>query len=361
MYESDQSTVTTTLAEKNPAVFTPDVIAQIMSLSTGAGDSTVSIQQATPDANGNVTVPAGTEVVFVTIPDGVDPATITPPPGAKVVIFQGSGGVTVVFNDNAANAEAMADSAISDKAAAVTPDRIVVASEGKDSITIGDSKNSLISVGDGDTVVAGGGNDTIVAGTGHSTISGGTGHAIVQLSGNAADYVVVVGSGDFAGHALVANKATNNTFVDITKIQYVDLDGSQALVFAKDSLEASVATMFHTVFGRDAVDGELQTSFSNAHNGMSLTKIAESLLLSPEYTAKPVQSDLDFVKTLYLNTFGREGDEGGIDHWMLDLNAGQARADVVANFDRISGANLDGTLHTEPTIMGSVTIVHNIV
>jgi hypothetical protein len=351
MYTTDPGSITGSLSAGG---FTAEQIQEILAMTTGPGDTTINTQQVTPGAGGQVTVPAGTELVFITIPDGVDPATVTPPAGVKVVIFQGSGGVRVVFNETpTAQQEKAGFWPVPDTSVA---DRVVVASAGKDNITIADSKNTLIvGVGDGDTIVAAGGNDTIVAGTGHSTISGGTGHSIVELSGYTSDYSVVVNN----GHAIVTNTTTNNTFVDISKIQYVGLDNHEALIFAKDTTQAAVATMFQTVFGH-AVDADSMTNwFAKADAGMTLVQIAEQLLKTPEYAALPVQNDETFINTLYLRTTGHYGDQPGINTWVSELQT-HSRAEVVAAFDQIAAANLDGTMHTEQVI-GSVTIVHNIV
>ena len=342
----------------NPEVFTPQVLNDILELTTGPGDTTISFQNTAPDASGNVTVAAGTEVAYVTVPDGVDPTTLTLPPGVKVVIFQGSGGVSVVFNDTpvAPTTDQQADAFWPIPNTSVA-DRVVVVSAGRDKIVIGDSKNSLITgVGEGDTIVAGGGHDTIVAGTGHSTISGSTGHAVVKLSGHESDYVVVVNN----GHAHVSNVVTHNTFVDISKIQYVQLDSSQALVFANNTNEAAVATMYQTVFGHSGSAAGIEASFAKLHAGSTLTQLADEFLKSAEYAALPVQNDETFINTLYLRTFGHYGDKPGIDTWVTSLQT-HSRAEVVAAFDQIAASNLDGTMHTYEDIVGSVTIVHNIV
>lgn len=342
----------------NPEVFTPQVLSDILALTTGGTDTAIKFENTAPDASGNVTVAAGTEVAYVTVPDGQDPATITLPAGVKVVIFQSSGGVKVIFNDTptpAPDAAQQADAFWPIHNTTVA-DRVVVVSAGHDNIVIADSKNSLITgVGEGDTIVAGGGHDTIVAATGHSTISGSTGHAIVQLSGQASDYVVTVNN----GHAIVTNTVTHNTTVDITKIQYVQVANNQALIFANDTNEAAVATMYQTVFGHDGGAAGLEASFAQLHAGSTLTQIADGFLKSAEYAALPVQSNEQFINTLYLRTTGHYGDQPGINTWVDQLQT-HSRAEVVAAFDQIAASNLEGTIHTEQVI-GSVTIVHNIV
>lgn len=98
MYDSDVSVVTDALKNSNPTVFSSSTINDILALTT-KGDSKVTFDTATPDANGNVTVGSGSEVVFVASSD-TQQTTIVPPKNAPVVIFQGKGGVVTTINDN---------------------------------------------------------------------------------------------------------------------------------------------------------------------------------------------------------------------------------------------------------------------
>ena len=101
-----------------------------------------------------------------------------------------------------------------------------------------DAKNTKIVLGSGNsTVETGQGVDTVQAGLGNSTIIGGSGdYAVVKLAGNASNYNVTQQN----GHAIVTDKTTNKV-TDISKIQYVQLDNGNALVFAKNSVEGQVA------------------------------------------------------------------------------------------------------------------------
>lgn len=62
-------------------------------------------------------------------------------------------------------------------------------------------------------------------------------YAVVKLAGNASNYNVTVNN----GYAIVTDQTTSRT-TDISKIQYVQLDSGKALVFARDSVEASIST-----------------------------------------------------------------------------------------------------------------------
>lgn len=351
MYESDQSAVTTALQGSSAAVFTDSTIAQILALttSTTGGDAKVSFADAAPDASGNVTVAAGSEVVYVKTSDTVQTVVVAPK-DVPVIIFQGAGGVDATINDGAATVPASAAGVV---------DRVVVGTAGADRIVISDAKNSQITIGNGDTVVAGAGNDTIVAGAGNSTVSGGTGHAIVEMKGNATDYVVTVQN----GHAVVTNAAANSV-TDITKIQYVKLDNGDALIFAKDSTEAAVSTLYQTVFGRDADASGLKYWFDQVKSGHGLSDVAKSfdaIASSNAATSSANLSDSEFIQTLYQRTFGRTGEAAGVDYWADALSHGVTRADLIASFSNIAANVIDGTMVTDATVVGSVTIIHDII
>ena len=348
MYESDTSTVTDALKSANSTVFSDATINAILALTTRANDPKVTFTEAAPDANGNVTVSAGAEVVLVNSSD-TNQTEVRPPANAPVVIFQGRGGVVATLNDAAATVPSSNQSQV---------DRVVVGSAGNDIIIVQDAKNTQIILGTGDSsVTTGYGVDTVQAGLGNSTIVGGSGdYAVVKLAGSPANYQVTVNN----GHAIVTNQTSNKT-TDISKIQYVQLDNGNALVFAKNSVEAAVSTLYHTAFGRDADAGGLDYWFDLARAGATLNQIADAFTHSAEFAPQAALSNNDFVQDLYQNTFGRAGENSGVAYWTDALANGATRADLVTSFSQIGAQNIAETIHTEAQIVGSVTIVTGII
>lgn len=346
MYEQDTSTVKDALTGSNPVVFSDSTINDILRLTTKTGDTTVAFETARPDANGNVTVASGTEVVLVTSSDTVT-TTVTPPKNAPVVIFQGKGGVVATLNDGVTVPG-------SDQ---TKVDRVVVGSAGGDKIIVADARNTKIILGSGDSSVqAGSGVDTIQAGLGNSTIVGGSGdYAVVKLGGSATNYTVAVNN----GHAVVTDQ-TSHKVTDISKIQYVQLDGGKALVFAKNSVEAAITTLYETAFGRTADAGGLDYWFDLGRGGVSLKQIADAFTHTAEFASKAALSNTDFVNGLYQNTFGRAGEASGVAYWVDALSHGSTRADLILQFSQIGASNISGTAHTEQ-VVGSVSIVTGII
>lgn len=349
MYDSDTKAVNDALKSSNSTVFSDDTISKILALATTT-DTKVSIDTVSPDANGNVTVATGAEVVFINSSDTAQ-TMLTPPANAPVVIFQGRGGVDV--NIGSAGNNTPSNSGVID--------RVVIGSAGNDKIVIADGKNTNIILGTGDSkVVLGAGNDVIVAGLGNATIDGGAGgkRDIVQLKGDADDYTVTVDN----GHAVVTHNGTDKV-TDITKIQYVQLDNGKALIFANDSQQAAVTTLYETAFGRTADAAGLQFWFDRAAEGVSLDDIAKAFTQTSEFSGTSGQLDSSsFVQALYMQTFGRNADDDGLAYWVAALESGGAtRAQLVRSFSDIAAHNIDGSIQTEATVVGSVTIVHNIV
>lgn len=348
MYESDQTTVTDALRSSNPTVFSDQTIRDILALTTQTNGN-VPLNPVTPDSNGNVTVPVGNhDVVLVSSPDTFQ-TVVKPPANAPVVIFQGRGGVVATINDPSATVPSGDQTHV---------DRVVVGSAGNDRIIVQDARNTKVILGTGDSsVTTGHGVDTVEAGLGNSTIVGGGGdYAVVKLAGSASNYQVTVNN----GHAVVTDNTSHKT-TDISKIQYVQLDQGKALVFASNSVEAEVATLYHTAFGRDADAGGLNYFFDLAKSGASLTQIAKVFTNTAEFKSQASLSDTAFIQSLYQNTFGRAGEDAGVAYWTDALAHGSTRADLILQFAQIGVHNIDGTPHTEAQVIGNVTIVSNII
>ncbi|HEU4853589.1 MAG TPA: DUF4214 domain-containing protein [Telluria sp.] len=310
MYEESTGKVTDALQNASPTTFTAETIDKILSLTTGNGDTAVSLTEVMAPANGVVTVAAGTEIAYVSAPAGVD---LVAPSDVAVVLFQGTTGVTATFSGSGAGSDAG------------TIDRLVVGTAGSDKIVIDDAKNSHVTAGAGDTIVAGAGSDTIVAGMGNSTIEGGTGYAIVELAGDADDYTVSVVN----GHAVVTG---NGSTTNISGIQFVQLGDGNAMVFAKDEVEAAVTTLYETTFGRSADAYGLDFWFQMARAGVSLNAIAEGFINSAEYKAEAPVDNSTFVNNLFKQTYGHEATAAQVLEWTSKLSNGFDRADLIESF-----------------------------
>ena len=338
MYEESSGAVVTALQGSSAEVFNAATIASILSLTTGSGDTSVGIEQVVT-AGGAVTVSAGTEVAMIQgNPNGV--TTFTAPANAPVVIFQGGG----------VNADFVGGVGV---AGYGVVERVVIGSAGADRIVISDDVNTQITIGDGDTVVGGAGTDTVIAGSGDTTVVGGTGYTIVQLDGGDDDYSVAV----VGGNVVVSG---SNSATTLDGVQYVQLNGGDALVIASNTKEAAVATLYEATFGRAADAHGLDYWFDLANAGVSLDVIADGFINSAEYKAQGTVSDAAFVNSVYVNTFGKAADAAQLAAWTAQLAAGTAdRSDVLSSVTSVVASDLAD--NTEITFVGSVTIVTTII
>jgi hypothetical protein len=340
------------LQTTNTAVFTDTTIAQILALTSSSTDTVVKVDTGVVSSTGTVTFAAGTELGFVSQINPTVPVTVAAE--APVLALQGITGVNATIVD-APNA---APSPVGEV------DRVIITSAGADNLVINSVLNTQVTLGQGDTVQLGGsGNDTVVAGLGNSTVVGGTGSTgidIVKINGVTNGDAVPVTVGPNGTVTIV----TNGSATTIQKIQYVALDDGKALVFAKDTAQAQVTTLYETTFGKTADAATLKSLFDQQAAGKSLQEIAASLTASTEFKlANDNLNNADFVNALYMKTFGRAGEAAGMNFWTAALNGNHAtRAEMVAEFAKIAGHSIDGTsANIEAQVVGSVTIVHNII
>lgn len=339
MYESNAQAVGDALKAASTAVFTDDVVDQILSLVTTSTDSKIVVDTVTATDNGTIAAPAGTEVLFVNVADSGG-TTVSVTGDAPVILFQGAGGVDASIG-NVTTAEGGSSAAT---VAGDEIERFVVGTAGADTITIVDGKNTQIIAGDGDEINAGTGHTIVIAAQGDSIVNGG-GNTVVQAAGNEEDFTVSV----VAGVATISNAATGVS-VALTDVNLVELDDGDALVFADNEDEAAVANLYQAVFGRNADYSGLDFWYDRVEDGISLKLIAQGFLDSAEYTGD-TQTDAQFLDALYGNLLARDGDAAGTAFWTEQLDSGLSRADVLVAFAELSvtGAELD--------VVGSVTII----
>jgi hypothetical protein len=341
MYESNAQAVSTQLTATSTEVFNAATIQQILSLVTSSTDTTVVVDTAIASNNATISGGAGVEVLFVnTAANAVTNVTVTG--DTPVVFFQGAGGVNAVIGTATANtAEAGSSMAT---VAGVNVERVIVGTAGADTITIVDGKNTQVIVGDKDVVVAGTGHLVVNATQGSSKVTGNN-ETVIVTAGVEDDFTISTSNG--------VSKITNtktNVSVEFTDVDFVQLNGTDALIFADDAGQAVVAHIYQALLGRTADAGGLDFWFDRADDGVSLTSIANGFMNATEYTGK-TQTNAQFIDALYDGLLARDGDAAGSAFWIAQLSGGMSRADVAVEFVE---AVMSGV---EAQIVGSVTIV----
>lgn len=338
--------------------------AAISSLLDSLGLSESSIRQATVSSTGTNTI-TDASATFVANPGGTTSVVLSGSVG-NTLIVTGSGNTSIV---GGAGYDTVLGGRGSDTIIGGLGSSTVIGGgsgnyidgqDGNDVLSGSGGADTLIGGAGNDTLVGGKGNDIVIIGEGNDTVDGGAGFDVARMSGSPSDYTVTGGGND--GRLLVRHGTTGST-TDISNIQYVQLDNGNALVFAQDTQQAAITTLYETTFGRTADASGLQYWFDRAAAGESLDDIARSFTASPEFAATSGQLDnTAFVQALYQQTFARDADPDGLAYWVSALTSGGAtRAQLIHSFASIATQNIDGSIHTEATVVGSVTIVHNIV
>lgn len=121
---------------------------------------------------------------------------------------------------------------------------------------------------------------------------------------------------------------------------------------------ANVTKLYIATFDR-APDGAGLSYWVN-NSGLSLEQIAQSFFDQPETQTKYAGVDTEtFVKTIYQNVLGREGEPAGVAYWVGELNAGHISKDT-AILAVINGAlGTDAALLENKTEVGIYFAEHN--
>jgi hypothetical protein len=291
--------------------------------------------------NTTVNVTAGTELVFLKTSDtAVTKVAVNA--NAPAIFFQGAGGVDATIGGAPATANGGSSAAVVDPNAI---ERFVVGTAGADTITIADGKNTQVVAGDKDVIKAGTGHTVVVAAQGSSTVVGGK-DTIVEAKGSEADFAISFAN----GQTKIVNAKTNVT-VNMSGVDYVQLDNGKALIFADNAKQAAVANLYQAVFGRTAEYAGIEFWFQMADKGVSLKSITQGFMNSAEYKLGAL-NNAAFVDALYNGVMGRNGEAAGTKFWVDALNAGVSRADVITAF-----AEAAATDSNEVTVIGTVVIV----
>lgn len=240
------------------------------------------------------------------------------------------------------NAEA--DLTVTFEAAFEPVERVIVAGNGNDNVTVEGDANTTVDGGEGndtiatsggddvvnggagdDSVSTGGGDDTVVSGTGADTVDGGEGYDVVELLGTIDDYEVTVVDGQLV---LSSNTVPGNSLT-ADNVEFIQFsEGSVAV--AGNEEDATVLRMYEGLLGRAADQDGAQYWLGRADLGATATDVANEFLASDEFAALGELSDEEFVATLYQNALGREATISESEYWVNDLADGD-RGAVAAN------------------------------
>ena len=191
---------------------------------------------------------------------------------------------------------------------------------GGDDLLIGNAASNLLRGGAGDDRIHGGpGSDTIAAGAGDDSVFGGSGSDTFALGRSDLRKLSIVDYGGPSSSGTIIGPEGSDVLSEIETIQFRD----GRLAFDVHSAEATVFRMYRAAFQRDPDSIGLNGRVAHLETGMTVDQMATVFEASEEFQRKSGSlSDQDFVRHLYRDALGREGEEGGIAFWTSSLDQG---------------------------------------
>jgi hypothetical protein len=203
-------------------------------------------------------------------------------------------------------------------------------SDHSDHIIDGAGDNWIWASSGDDTIRMIGGTDTVIGGDGHDTVAFG----VMRI----ASTVLVQG-----GMAEVTSAAGYAQIQEVEMLRFID----GTLAIGLDSDEAKIARLYDAALDRGHDQRGLKAWVGGLVGGLSMNQIADGFMASSEFQNKyGALDDTAFVRQLYLNVLGREGEETGVDAWIGGLRGGLSRADIVVGFSE-SAENIE---RSRPTV-----------
>jgi Ca2+-binding RTX toxin-like protein len=183
--------------------------------------------------------------------------------------------------------------------------------------------DSLIGTNGSDSIVGAGGNDTLAGGAGSDTLDGGSGVDVALYTGVRRQYVA--SSSSVAG----GPEGGTDSLTSIESARFVD--GS--LSFDVNGVPAQIMRLYDAALDRQPDQGGYENLLDYMEGGGSLSVLATAFLNSAEFQARyGGLSNQQFVEQMYRFCLDREGDPGGIQSWVNNLNTGTTRTEMLVLF-----------------------------
>ena len=183
---------------------------------------------------------------------------------------------------------------------------------------------STMDGGEGDDIITGGsGADTLIGGAGSDTLNGGDAVDVALYTGVRRQYVA--NSSTVAG----GPEGGTDSLTSVESARFVD--GS--LSFDVNGVPAQIMRLYDAALDRQPDQGGYENLLDYMEGGGSLNVLATAFLNSAEFQARyGGLSNQQFVEQMYRFCLDREGDPGGIQSWVNNLNTGITRTEMLVLF-----------------------------
>lgn len=179
-----------------------------------------------------------------------------------------------------------------------------------------------------DTLVGTAHNEIFLPGAGDDVIDGGGGFDVVQFSGASTNYRISFGAG--GSITVVDDRGGDGTdhLTNVGALHFTD-----KTVFVLNGDDATIARLYSAAFGREPDDDGLRVQIDAHDHGATSVQLAHNFLQSAEFQARFGQLDDDsFIRELYRNVLGRDGDDNGFRVQHDALEHGLSREQLLLNF-----------------------------
>jgi hypothetical protein len=185
------------------------------------------------------------------------------------------------------------------------------------------------------------GNDRIRGGGGDDWISGGSGFDFALYDGLRADFAVTRG----AGGVTVADGAGaegRDTLVEVERLVFADTN--VALDVGAGEVGGRAYRLYEAAFNRKPDAPGVGFWIGKLDAGVAVTAVAQGFIDSQEYRDAygSAMNNRELVTRYYTNILDRAPEQAGLDFWVARLDAGVARAEVLAGISE-SQENIDGS------------------
>lgn len=190
----------------------------------------------------------------------------------------------------------------------------VVTGDGDDTITGNDAANLIWSGRGNDTVSGGAGNDFFFEGQGDDFYDGGAGTDFVFIDSDFEADLFSFGKITGTDNIMLVHSNEINTLQSVERLAFAD--GTQ-IAFDNDGNAGQIYRIYETAFNRTPDAAGFEAWLQKADDGADLFEIAQSFVLSQEFSDlyNGFDSVEEKVAAFYLNSLDRAPDAEGLAAW----------------------------------------------
>jgi len=185
-----------------------------------------------------------------------------------------------------------------------------------------------------DTIVGNGEDNVIAGGLGDDRLfgEGGSDIAVIDVASEDAQIVFTDGGVEISSLQGV------DSLQSIEAVRFTDgvlslLSNDLSVRLADEALVGRVVSLYQAALDREPDSAGLNFWVDSYTSGFEIMTISQNFVDSIEFSERfSINSNAEYLDTLYQNVLGRSGDEGGVEFWLSALDKGHSYAEVLLGF-----------------------------